>query len=66
MQNFVTSDGFDMKPDEEFTQSQNLACNSEQEPMWIETRANGFVIPFKEEQPSRTAVLVIAQRSSVD
>lgn len=50
MQNSVTSDGFDMKPDEGFAQSQNLACNSEQEPMWIETRANGFVIPFKEKQ----------------
>lgn len=55
-----------MKPDEEFAQSQNLACSSEQEPMWIETRANGFVIPFKEKQPSRAAVLLMIQGSSVD
>lgn len=62
----MTSDGFDMKTDEEFTKSQNLACNSEQEPMWIETRANGFVIPFKDKQPRRREVLVIVQGSSVD
>lgn len=64
MQKSVTSDGFDMKPDEEFAQSQTLACSSEQEPMWIETRANGFVILFKEKQPSRTSVLLMVQGNS--
>lgn len=66
VQNSLTSDGFDMKPDEEFAPSQNLACNSEQEPMWIETIANGFVISFKEKQPSRAAVLLMVQGSSID